>query len=215
MARLARAIFLAFAQEFLEFKLSALEICPGQQQAFGSFDFSNIRYKPKVTRFGKQILGFPNNLTVDQYLHARAQFDAIGRNPAAKTAQVQKARAFLKDVKTGIIQSIRKADPSLSSNAAKKIANQQAKEIRRPLAGLHEPDNIAGGWTKAKPGRMGDASVNSAIGPAWNGKGRATDKVGDFTETRVKQMDAWAEAAKQNGLGGSKMNVQLYVNGGQ
>ena len=91
----------------------------------------------------------------------------------------------------------------MDGELAEKLAEQQAASIRSRFAALHEPDMIAGGWSNADTEKMGLASVNSSIGASWN-QGK-----------RLSTIDAWAEAAAQNGYGSSPMNVILPIKTGR
>jgi hypothetical protein len=139
-----------------------------------------------------------NDLTVDQFVRARELFSAKGRNSAAKGAQKFYADNFKAEVKASIAEDLRGKRPDLDETALMDVAEERAQAIRSELAALHEPDNIAGGYTSAMPKRMGDASVNSSIGPAWT--------------SRIAKLDEWAEAAQKAGLGDQPMNVKLKIN---
>jgi filamentous hemagglutinin len=156
-----------------------------------------------LTEYARQIRGQEdalNNLTVDQFRRARESFEKAGRNPDAAKAQADFAREFEKEVKQSIAERIRQENPTLGRRAVNNMAKEKAEEARKGLAALHEPDNVAGGYTSADPTRMGSASVNSAIGPAW--------------PSRVGTLDSWAAAASDAGYGDRLMNVRLFIETG-
>lgn len=156
-----------------------------------------------LTEYARQIRGQEdalNSLTVDQFMKARDSFDKLGRNPNAKRAQKQFTKDFEREVKQSIAERMRRENPQLSDDAIDKMAAQQATAARKGLAALHEPDNVAGGYTSADPTRMGNANVNSSIGPSWN--------------SRVEALDSWAAKAKEAGYGGHQMNVRLFLETG-
>jgi filamentous hemagglutinin len=155
-----------------------------------------------LSEYARQIRGQENalnNLTVDEFLSARANFKEFGRNSDAAAAQDTFASQFERRVRENVASKLRETKPELSKREIQNMAREQAKEARQGLAALHEPDNVAGGYTSAAPTRMGDASVNSSIGPAW--------------PSRIGELDAWAAQAKQAGYGDQFMNVRLSVNG--
>ncbi|WP_426340085.1 polymorphic toxin type 15 domain-containing protein [Pseudoduganella sp. S-14] len=60
--------------------------------------------------------------------------------------------------------------------------------------------NLTPSTALADPTRMGSASVNSSIGPAWN--------------SRVGTLDKWANDARAAGYGDRRMNVRLFIETG-
>ncbi|GAA4798967.1 putative Ig domain-containing protein [Lysobacter hankyongensis] len=153
-----------------------------------------------LTEYAKQLNAQQdaiNRLSVEQYLKARQAYIDLGRNPAAKKAQEQFARAFEKEMRSKIFKEM--VNDGMPVAQAKKAATARAADIRSTLAALHEPDMVAGGWLSPLPVRMGLSNVNSAIGASWNG--------------RLGAIDQWARTAMANGYGSSKMNVRLSING--
>lgn len=68
---------------------------------------------------------------------------------------------------------------------AKMAAVREAKKIMSTLAGLHNPDLIAGG--KDIIGSFGDRQVNSSIGPQWRNKIQALKKAAEQVATSKRQ----------------------------
>lgn len=68
------------------------------------------------------------------------------------------------------------------------------------LVALHEPDMVAGGWASPNPTRMGNSSVNSAIGASWN------------QQNRLKELEEAAlNSIASSSDGRAKMNVSLEL----
>lgn len=135
-----------------------------------------------------------NKMSPGDFKAARGKFKDVGRNPAAEAAQQSYRADRAGSIQSSIFNSLK---GKLGARAAKAEAKRRTKDIMGKLAALHEPDMIAGGWMHPKPKGLGKASVNSAIGGSWNGKGR------------VKAMDRLAEQGIKNG--DAKMNVQLKI----
>ncbi|VWC82352.1 hypothetical protein BLA39750_01296 [Burkholderia lata] len=140
-----------------------------------------------------------NKLTAAEFKAARdAGLDPItgkfSRNPLADTAQEDFRKKFAKDVQESMRESLRE---KMGAAAAKAEAAKRTKELMDKLAALHEPDQVAGGWTQSDPKHMGRADVNSSIGGSWN------------QQDRIGSMDSTARDAVANGHGDAQMNVKL------
>jgi hypothetical protein len=117
----------------------------------------------KIGEFKRQLQGQEdglNLLTVGEYLENIA--NPVKRSPAAAVD----ARKFLKaTLENRFSQEFSRTMDILDADAA---AIKKAKEIMASLAGLHNPDLIAGGRDAIAD--FGDRQVNSSIGPQWKNK---------------------------------------------
>ncbi|MBR8317096.1 PAAR domain-containing protein [Burkholderia dolosa] len=140
-----------------------------------------------------------NKLTAAQFKAARdAGLDPLTgkftRNPLADSAQAEFRKKFAQDVQESMRESLRR---TMGAKEAKAEAARRTKDLMSKLAALHEPDQVAGGWTQHVPKHMGRADVNSSVGGSWN------------QEDRIADMDSTAREAVANGQGDAKMNVKL------
>jgi len=102
-----------------------------------------------------------NALTVEEYLSARARFDAHDRDATI----ARRARASWRDT---LMQARREALRRKGS-APDDIEDQARRHADRKMCGmhaLHNPDRVAGG--RDVIGGFGDGQVNSTIGRQWN-----------------------------------------------
>ncbi|MCA8031020.1 polymorphic toxin type 15 domain-containing protein [Burkholderia cepacia] len=140
-----------------------------------------------------------NKLTAAQFKAARdAGLDPVTgkfmRNPLADGAQAEFRKKFAQDVQESMRESLRR---TMGAKEAKAEAAKRTKELMDKLAALHEPDQVAGGYTQHVPKHMGRADVNSSVGGSWN------------QQDRIADMDSTARDAVANGQGDAKMNVKL------
>ncbi|HGL4259864.1 polymorphic toxin type 15 domain-containing protein [Burkholderia dolosa] len=140
-----------------------------------------------------------NKLTAAQFKAARgAGLDPLTgkftRNPLADSARAEFRKKFAQDVQESMRESLRR---TVGAKEAKAEAARRMKDLMRKLAALHEPDQVAGGWTQHVPKHMGRADVNSSVGGSWN------------QEDRIADMDSTAREAVANGQGDAKTNVKL------
>ncbi|UTZ44660.1 polymorphic toxin type 15 domain-containing protein [Vibrio campbellii] len=132
-----------------------------------------------------------NDLTVGEYLGNRKRYKEMKRDGTG-AAQKDFRERFSRDLNDSLEQDYQK---SMSPRVAREKAAERTNEIMDNLAALHDPDMIAGGNDKVI--RMGDAKVNSSIGPQWRYK------------QRLKGMDEAAEKALADFGPDTKMNVSL------
>lgn len=139
-----------------------------------------------------------NRLTADEFKTARDAYKAAGgRNPLASEMQAQFRENFEERLIASLGASLRRS--GLSPAQAEAAAVRRAGEIMEPLAALHEPDMVTGGFSQPDPKHMGRTDINSSIGGSWNQGGR------------LSSMDTTANNAISNGNGNANMNVQLRV----
>jgi hypothetical protein len=138
-----------------------------------------------------------NEMTVDEYLDARSKFSTQGRHPDSKRLQEEKRTQFSNKIWENIYGDL--LNNGVDETLAEKQATERTASIMKGLDALHEPDQVAGGWNDPDPKRMGNKTVNRALGGSWK------------ENDRLNGIDRQAEQAKLAGQGNSKMNVKLTV----
>ena len=118
-----------------------------------------------VGEFDRQLAGQEkgiNSMTIDEYLKGRKAFES-----GKTTRDRSKAQQARDDHQT--LLETRLADDyrarGFSPRMAEKKANEEAVEIMKTLAGLHNPDMVAGGKDVILD--FGSRNVNSRIGAQW------------------------------------------------
>ncbi len=161
----------------------------------------------KVPEFDRQLAGQQkglNDMTVDEYLKGRDAFSSASRDPmVAKTARADYEDTLAKD----IAKQLR--DGGMSARAADAQAAQDAAKQMQTLAGLHNPDLVAGG--KDLITDFGDKKVNSSIGNQWNNSlGKAHPEWdGNKANSRLKALDDAAKKVPESERATTKMNAKL------
>lgn len=108
-----------------------------------------------------------NELTVDEYLNNRKQYQKNGR--ASDSTKYQ--RQARKDAITS------KTNEFMKQGMKRSEAKAQAKAWAKGKAALHGPDQIAGGRASNITG-LGDAGINSSIGSQW----KADSRIGNLDD---------------------------------
>lgn len=170
---------------------------------FNNKNFKKLSEKEKkeyLKEYDKQLRGQQdaiNNLSAEEFMAARQSFRNHNRNPLAADAQEKYRAAVESDIRESIYKHLR--DKGLSAKDAKAEAKGRTKEVMKNLVALHEPDMVAGGWASPNPTRMGNSSVNSAIGASWN------------QQNRLKELEEAALNSIASSDGRAKMNVSLEL----
>ncbi|WP_394230931.1 polymorphic toxin type 15 domain-containing protein [Shewanella colwelliana] len=139
-----------------------------------------------------------NDLTIGEYQENRKRYKEMKREGTGK-AQTDFRADFKDDLEASLKESYQQ---KMSPLEAEKLSVKRADEIMSNLAALHDPDMAAGG--KDSVNRMGNASVNSSIGPQWTNKSKARQG-----KSRVQLMDEQVEAAAKRYGPDAKLNIQL------
>lgn len=143
----------------------------------------------KIEEFERQLKGQEdglNRLTVDEYLENIA--NPVKRSKAA-------AIAARKKLQTDLQQRFQdEFSQTMSPKTAKIESLKKAKETMSSLAGLHNPDLIAGGRDVISD--FGDRQVNSSIGPQW--------------KSRIKNLKDAAENIPKSMRESTLLNVKLH-----
>jgi len=140
-----------------------------------------------------------NALTVEEYLAARARFDARERDPQVARRERVSWRAKLLDARRQALQR-----DGCSAELAQRLAAEHADRQMRGLHALHNPDRIAGGRDVIAD--FGDGQVNSTIGRQWNLARR-----GELS--RVQQLDCAASCVPGPARACTRMNGVLKRDG--
>lgn len=136
-----------------------------------------------------------NDMSVEEYLSARAAFDPKNRDRAAAKKAREDFREKIKNEKYDELAS-EVDDPKV----AERLATEHADATMKALNALHNPDLVAGGNDTIAD--FGDAEVNHTIGRQWSHARKNQS-------TRIQDLDA---AARQVPLGErrtTKMNGGL------
>lgn len=161
----------------------------------------------KVPEFDRQLAGQQkglNDMTVDEYLKGRDAFSNASRDSlVAKDARTE----YQKTLADGIARQLR--DGGMSARAADAQAALEATQQMQTLAGLHNPDLVAGG--KDMISDFGDKKVNSSIGNQWNNSlGKAHPEWdGNKANSRLKALDDAAKKVPESARATTKMNAKL------
>lgn len=131
-----------------------------------------------------------NRMTEKEYNEARVYFDRNKRGGTGK-AQKEACDNYEKVLKAKLLKEKIRAKVENPREAAE----EEAKELMKNIAALHEPDMIAGGHDIVT--NMGDRGVNSSIGSQWRNRVKSID-----TETNKIPL---ADQEK------TKMNVKLPI----
>ncbi|GEM_PF-1213044 len=136
-----------------------------------------------------------NALTVEEYLSARARFDAHDRDPAI----ARRARACWRDT---LMQARREAlrRKGCKADDIEGQARRHADRTMRGMHALHNPDRVAGG--RDVIGDFGDGQVNSTIGRQWNRARRGEP-------SRVQLLDCAAACVPETVRACTRMNGLL------
>jgi hypothetical protein len=131
-----------------------------------------------------------NRMTIKDYNEARTYFENNKRSGTGK-AQKDARNNYEKILKAKLLkEKIRTKVPD-----PRKAAEEEAKELMKNIAALHEPDMIAGGHDIVT--NMGDRGVNSSIGSQWR--------------NRVKSIDTETKKIPLSDQETTKMNVKLPI----
>ena len=139
-----------------------------------------------------------NDLTIGEYQENRQRYKDMKRKGTGP-AQADFRAEFKNDLEASLEKSYQ---DKMSPLQAEKQSTKRADEIMADLAALHDPDMTAGGADKVN--RMGDASVNSSIGPQWTNKSKSRQG-----KSRVELMDEQVKAASERYGPDAKLNIQL------
>jgi hypothetical protein len=145
-----------------------------------------------------------NEMTVDEYLKGREAFGNASRDPVvAKDARAEYQKTLAND----IAEQLREG--GMSRSEAKSQGARMAADQIKTLAGLHNPDLVAGG--KDLVTDFGDKKVNSSIGNQWNNSlGKAHPEWdGNKANSRIKALDDAARQVPESERTTTKMNTKL------
>lgn len=178
---------------------------PRQSQAYKKMsEADKKKYLKEYARQLKRQEDAINNMSAKEFSSAREMFNETkqktggsGRNPLADKAQRDYRRDRRKEIEKSIYES--KRNKGVVPKIAKAEAKAESSMIMEKLAALHEPDMIAGGWTKPAPTGLGDKPINSAIGGSWGHK------------ERIETIERAATRAMERGEGMDMMNVELTI----
>jgi hypothetical protein len=134
-----------------------------------------------------------NDMTVDEYLKARAAYRRRGRGKKAALETKRFRDEFQKNKANKLSAS--KVKSGMAKGQARRQAKREAKALVDGLDALHSPDLNVGG--DAMPHRMGDPSANRSIGSQWPQR------------KRVKDLDKAARRARGTMGKMAGMNVRL------
>lgn len=161
----------------------------------------------QVPEFDRQLAGQEkglNEMTVDEYLKGREAFSNASRDPmVAKEARAE----YQKTLADGIAKQLQ-ANGTAPAQAKAQAARDAVVQMRT-LAGLHNPDLVAGG--KDLIADFGDKKVNSSIGNQWNNSlGQAHPEWdGNKANSRIKALDDAARKVPEPERATTKMNAKL------
>ncbi|KRG51253.1 PAAR domain-containing protein [Stenotrophomonas beteli] len=136
-----------------------------------------------------------NDMSVEDYLSARAAFDPNNRDRAAARKAREDFKEKIKNEKYDELAS-EVDDPKV----AERLATEHADATMKALNALHNPDLVAGGQNTIAD--FGDAEVNHTIGRQWSHARK------DQT-TRIQDLDAAARQVPVDERRTTKMNGGL------